>query len=134
MELPASQLKVCPKCSAELSARRSVLYDKVNDYQEFRVSCRRCEFVGSEIYDQGRLVKCVDATPMPKAKPIPYKVVKKCPFCGKYCDAQTGFRHDFDGSEFGFRVRQYAHPNCSRQSGISGPTPFGPFPFGSSVG
>ena len=111
-----------------MSARKSVLYDEVNAFEEIHVSCSRCDFVGSEIYERGRLVKCIDVTPIPKEKPdrIRLKTVKVCPYCGKYCDAKSGMRYDFAGHIPGFTIRQFAHFECSRRFGFGAPTPFGP--------
>ena len=114
-------LAACPKCEKNSSIyRRIELEDKRAYYLEIQATCQNCGFKWQEIYEKGNLVKWVDMTPKPKTDPI--EVVKTCPYCGKYCDSKSGFPFLFSS----YRIRHYAHRECSATFGVSAPTPFGP--------
>ena len=116
-------LEACPKCGVASSVFRKIeIEDKRNLYLEVHASCPKCWFVWREFYERGVFVKWVDMTPKPKSKPEPIKVVKTCPYCGKYCDSTNGISYDFES----FRIRHYAHRECSKRVGGFAPTPFGP--------
>jgi hypothetical protein len=124
-------LEACPKCGkSEQIYRKVELEDKRNFYLEVHASCFKCVFIWREFYEKGVFVKWVDMTPMPKPKPDPIKVVKTCPYCGKYCDSKSGHPHFFAQ----YRTRHYSCQNCineiQKRFGMEGlikaPTPFGP--------
>jgi hypothetical protein len=124
-------LEACPKCGVTTHIYRKVeLEDKRNLYLEVHACCFKCSFIYREFYEKGVMVKWVDMTPKPAQNPDPIKVVKTCPFCGKYCDSKSGQPYFFAQ----YRIRHYSCQNCineiQRRFGMEGlirvPTPFGP--------
>lgn len=112
----------CPKCKSTSIIRGTILVDERSAYEEKHASCSQRLFIWREIYEDGCLVKCINMMPQPVIKPHPIKVIKKCPYCGKYCDAKTGFPFLFET----WRMRYYAHQECAGIDDLSKPTPFGP--------
>ena len=66
--------------------------------------------------------------PHKKQKMEPIKDIKICPYCGKYCDAQTGSPYLFQSH----RMRYHAHQSCQARfaavHGIFADPPFSPKP------
>ena len=110
----------CLNCQSTSISRKILLEDKRSQYQEAEVTCSKCDTVWREIYEKGILVKELDVTPRPVPRPLPFKVVNVCPFCGKYADSGSGFqmRHTT------LRFRQFGHRECIREAQAR----FGPFP------
>ena len=113
-EKTALNLTKCPNCGSDSIFSKILIEDK------------RCQYREVELFMRWLLVKERVVTPQPTVKPDPIKIVKQCPYCGKYCDSQTGFPHLFQT----LRVRQYAHQKCyakaAAQFGPFPPTPYGP--------
>ena len=125
-EKTALNLTKCPNCGSDSIFSKILIEDKRCQYREVELACVKCSTVWREFYEKGILVKERVVTPQPTVKPDPIKIVKQCPYCGKYCDSQTGFPHLFQT----LRVRQYAHQKCyakaAAQFGPFPPTPYGP--------